>query len=345
MKRIIICADGTWNRPEDKVGTDFPTNVMKYANAIKPIASEGTEQVVFYDWGLGSYHDENTAGAIGTGIDKNIKDNYRFIVQNYAPGDEIFLFGFSRGAYTVRSLCGLINNCGILKRKHAKWIETAYRKMYRSKKESRKPEAHEAIDFRDKYSHASRKINFVGVWDTVGALGIPLGIFKELNENKYSFHNDKIGPNVKVARHALSIDELRKPFKPTIWKERAGVDLKQVWFAGVHADIGGSYKPDDRGMTLSDTALEWMMNESKQHGIAFEPHLKQELKYDAIAKKHNQYKGLFYKSFGPHVRKITPGTYIHKSVKKRFEQDTRYRPDTLMKYLRSTGATWPHLKP
>lgn len=118
MKRIVICADGTWNRPE-KDPEDQPTNVLKLARAVKPVASDGIAQQVFYDWGLGSYHDTVVASTTGRGINKNIMGNYRYLVQNYAPGDEIYLFGFSRGSYTVRSLCGLINNCGILKRPDA----------------------------------------------------------------------------------------------------------------------------------------------------------------------------------------------------------------------------------
>ena len=115
-KRIVVCADGTWNRPEKNLKEDVPTNVIRLARAVSPVAGDGMPQQVFYDWGLGSYHDEWSAGTMGSGIHKNIMDGYRYIVQNYSPGDELFLFGFSRGAYTVRSLCGLINNCGILKR-------------------------------------------------------------------------------------------------------------------------------------------------------------------------------------------------------------------------------------
>lgn len=97
MKRIVICADGTWNKPEEDLAKDFPTNVLKFARALAPIDNKGIEQVVFYDWGLGSYHDSATAGAFGSGINKNIADGYRFIVQNYNPGDELFFFGFTAG--------------------------------------------------------------------------------------------------------------------------------------------------------------------------------------------------------------------------------------------------------
>ena len=125
-KRIVICADGTWNRPEKDLKVDFPTNVLRLARAISPMAGDGKPQQVFYDWGVGSYYDEVIGGTTGRGLHKNIMDGYRYIVQNYSPGDEIYLFGFSRGAYTVRCLCGLINNCGILKRPDARLIQQAF---------------------------------------------------------------------------------------------------------------------------------------------------------------------------------------------------------------------------
>ena len=125
-KRIVVCADGTWNRPEKNVNEDVPTNVLRIARAIKPDDGNAVPQQVFYDRGLGSYHDQVTAGVTGKGIHKDIMDGYRYIVQNYSPGDELFFFGFSRGAYTVRSLCGLLNNCGIVKRADARLIQRAF---------------------------------------------------------------------------------------------------------------------------------------------------------------------------------------------------------------------------
>jgi uncharacterized protein (DUF2235 family) len=184
MKRIVVCADGTWNRPEKDLAKDRPTNVLKLARAIQPIDPNQTPQQVFYDWGIGSYYDPIIGGATGHGIDKNIMDDYRYIVQNYSPDDEIFLFGFSRGAYTVRSLCGLINNCGILKRPDARLIQAAF-DHYKKPGKDYHPEGVESRRFRASHSHPSRKVAFVGVWDTVGALGIPfsfLGLLDKKDE-------------------------------------------------------------------------------------------------------------------------------------------------------------------
>lgn len=115
MKNIIICSDGTWQSPE----SDTSTHILRIARGIAPEDAAGNKQVVFYDWGVGSDGNPLTGGATGKGIDKNILDCYRFLVHNYDDGDAVYLFGFSRGAYTVRSLAGLIGNCGILRREHA----------------------------------------------------------------------------------------------------------------------------------------------------------------------------------------------------------------------------------
>ncbi|WP_268746561.1 DUF2235 domain-containing protein [Nitrincola sp. A-D6] len=169
MKRIIICSDGTWQSPE----SDNPTHVLRVARAIAPEDLQGNKQVVFYDWGVGTEGDRVRGGATGAGLDKNIMDIYRFIVHNYDDGDALFLFGFSRGAYTVRSLAGLIRNAGILRREHAELISHAY-ELYRQRSADSRPFKEKSTEFRQLYAVADiTRIRFIGVWDTVGALGIP----------------------------------------------------------------------------------------------------------------------------------------------------------------------------
>ncbi|MDA3791140.1 MAG: DUF2235 domain-containing protein [Desulfobacula sp.] len=157
MANIVICADGTWNRPEEDIEKDFPTNVLKLARAVEPSAG-GVKQHVFYDWGLGSYHNSVSAGTTGRGIHKNILDGYRYIVQNYDLNDHIYLFGFSRGAYTVRALSGLVNNCGILKRPDANLISKAW-KIYKSPLVKNRPGGDASQLFRDNHCHPSRTGN------------------------------------------------------------------------------------------------------------------------------------------------------------------------------------------
>lgn len=342
MKRIVICADGTWNRPEKDLDKDFPTNVLKIARAVKPKDGRVTQQV-FYDWGIGSYYDQTIGGATGRGLHKNIMDNYRYIVQNYSDGDEIYLFGFSRGSYTIRCLCGLINNCGILKRPHAALIQTAF-DHYKNDGDAYHPSGDESVKFREQYSHPSRQIKFVGVFDTVGAMGIPmsfLGLFEDSDE----FYDTKIGSNVNYARHAMAIDEHRKDFEPTIWKERPGVNMKQVWFPGAHTDVGGSYEPDEDGRVLSNYALFWLANESGAIGLKFEPHLLKSLYLeDSFNATLHISRRSFYRVKRPFHRPIEHGegkVYIHQSVKDRWDANEDYRPTNLQKYLRENGNKWP----
>jgi uncharacterized protein (DUF2235 family) len=340
-KRIVICADGTWNRPEKNLEKDVPTNVLRLARAIKPLARDGVPQQVFYDWGIGSYHDRLSAGATGRGLHKNIMDDYRYIVQNYAPGDEIFLFGFSRGAYTIRSLCGMINNCGIVKRPEARLIQSAF-EHYKRSSAPFKPSGPRSIAFRRTHSHASRTIKFAGVWDTVGAMGIPLSFLGFL-EDKDEFYDTEIGSNVSIARHALAIDELRRDFEPTVWNPKPSVDMRQVWFVGAHSDIGGSHNPDPDGSLLSDLSLDWMTRQAGAAGLTFEPFLRQRLRGKATATLHPS-RRKYYRLKKKFFRQIDHGkgpVLIHRSVKERWDADPSYRKRSknLEQYLAVNG--WP----
>jgi uncharacterized protein (DUF2235 family) len=338
-KRIVICADGTWNRPEKDLKEDFPTNVLRLARAIKPFGTGQIPQQVFYDWGVGSYYDSVKGGATGKGLHKNIMDDYRYIVQNYSPGDELYLFGFSRGSYTIRCLCGLINNCGIIKRPDAVLIQKAF-SHYKKSGTAYAPDGSESIKFRNQHSHRSREIRFVGVWDTVGAMGIPIS-FLGLFNDKDEFYDTKIGKNVRIARHAMAIDEHRSDFEPTIWNPRENMDLKQVWFTGAHSNIGGSYKPDKDGSLLSDNALAWMIKEAKKSGLTIEPHLARSINQSPLATLHNSRRS-FYRVKKKQYRPIAHGkgpVLIHESVKLRWDQDSKYRPKNLVEHVKNHG--WP----
>ncbi len=338
-ENIVICADGTWNRPEEDVESDVPTNVLRLARAIKPWKTKTHSQHVFYDWGVGSYYAKVSGGVTGRGIHKNIMDAYRYIVQNYDTGSKVYLFGFSRGAYTVRSLCGLINNCGILKRPDARLIEKAFA-HYKKEGKDFAPDGDKSVRFRKEYSHESREIQFVGVWDTVGALGVPVSLLGLLDRTD-EFYDTKLGPNVKIARHALAIDEQRADFEPTLWVPRDGLDLKQVWFSGVHSDIGGGYTPDKKGRLASDFPLEWMITEAEAAGLCFEDHLRKSLNPSIKAPLHRSRRHIYRlrrrlhrPMYHPHLR-----TGIHSSVKKRYESVKSYRPKNLTAYLSAFG--WP----
>jgi uncharacterized protein (DUF2235 family) len=333
-KRLIICSDGTWNKPNQKDrGQVCPSNVYKISRAIRPVAADGREQLVFYDQGVGTGGglDRWTGGAFGHGLDKNIEDNYRFIVENFVEGDEVYFFGFSRGAYTVRSTAGLIRNSGILKREFIQKIPEAMR-LYR--RQDVHPDSEIAKNFKDDYAYVTR-IKFIGVWDTVGALGIPVGWLRWITRKKYEFHDVQLSRQVENAFHALAIDERRRTFSPTLWKIRQDgrQQVKQVWFAGVHSNIGGGYA--DSG--LSDVTLMWMKENASRCGLEFdEDYIRQNIKPNPLGEIRDSKTGIF-KLFSDYLRLLMTREdgreRIHDNALQRFEESPDYKPQNLKSYL------------
>jgi len=282
-KRLVVCADGTWNEPTPK-DDGTPTNVFKIACAITPCAADGVRQVVYYHPGVGTgwdMLDKVLGGATGVGISKNILDAYVFLMCNYEPGDFLWFFGFSRGAYTVRSLGGLIRNSGIPRPDRFDKLWDAY-DLYRRRDDRSHPRSDEAANFREEYTYRESRppadprgrdtsITFVGVWDTVGALGVPGGLSRYLRKRALSFHDCQLSRYIDHAYQALAIDEHRPAFSPTLWTKRdpgdlPGQTMEQVWFAGVHSNIGGGYP--DTG--LSDEAFEWLTSKATAYGLEIE---------------------------------------------------------------------------
>ncbi len=265
-KRLVVCCDGTWNIPDQKC----PTNVTKIALALASEDARGVQQRVFYHRGVGTNRRERVrGGAFGAGLSRNVIDAYRFLVKNYEPGDELYFFGFSRGAFTARSTVGLLRNAGVLRPEHEDRIAEAYA-LYRSRTDTKTPRGREATLFRRSYSHEP-DVKFIGVWDTVGALGIPVSgsrLIARVNR-RWGFHNTDLSTKVGGAFQALAIDEQRRPFKPALWRVQKDAPATQVveqaWFSGVHSDVGGGY-PDH---SLSDIALLWMVERARKFDLAF----------------------------------------------------------------------------
>lgn len=345
MKRIILCADGTWNlrdQVDEKTGRRRPTNVTKVARAVLPRSAAGIDQVVYYHDGIGTRGplDKLTGGAFGKGIEENIRNLYRFIVYNYEPGDELYFFGFSRGAFTVRSLAGFMNLVGLVEKDDDYFVPDIYA-CYEKGNRPGSPE----------WSHAFRKvqgaracppIRFIGVWDTVGALGAPGVVGKvasALNGNKYGCHEVALHPTVEHAYHALALDERRKPFKPTFWTRPqgwAGV-LEQAWFAGVHSNVGGGYSPDG----LANEALHWMVEKSEALGVEFDQTYLKPFRPCFNAVLHDSMSSK-YRLFGPYVRPVgehlLDGERIHQSVIDRRTHLNDYRPPNLEQFLTKHSA-------
>jgi catechol 2,3-dioxygenase-like lactoylglutathione lyase family enzyme len=274
MKRLVVCCDGTWNKPD----SENVTNVEKIARTVQsdPAATAGVHQLVYYISGVGagSYEaDRLLGGAFGFGLFHNVIACYRFLAQNYAPGDEVFILGFSRGAYTARSVAGMLASVGLLTK--VALVEERLPEAVHLYQRTAMPagELGESVDeFR--HDHCNDvEVTFLGVFDTVGALGVP-GFEKETPR----FHSVQLSDQVRCARQALAIDEPRLKFEPTLWEApptgvphpvTADPRVKQVWFEGAHSDVGGGYAETG----LSDTALLWMAREAHAAGLVFDAEL------------------------------------------------------------------------
>ncbi|HVQ18886.1 MAG TPA: DUF2235 domain-containing protein [Actinomycetes bacterium] len=268
VKRLVVCCDGTWNKPDSK----NITNVEKIARTVQsdPESTGGDYQLVYYlsGVGTGSYAaDRLLGGAFGFGLFHNVIASYRFLAQNYEPDDEIFIIGFSRGAYTARSVAGMVGRVGLLtKRSLVEEKLPAAVHMYQ------RTDLHEGAfgesveEFKHDHCHPA-KVAFLGVFDTVGALGVP-----GFNRLAPRFHDVQLSDQVLRARHALAVDETRLKFAPTFWEAPAdspGTEdqrVKQVWFEGAHSDVGGGYSETG----LSDTSLLWMAREAHDAGLVFD---------------------------------------------------------------------------
>ncbi|MPY64658.1 DUF2235 domain-containing protein, partial [Streptomyces spongiae] len=296
----------------------------------------------------------------GVGLSRNVIDAYRFLVHAYEPGDELYLFGFSRGAFTARSLAGLVRNSGILRREHSGRVKKAWA-LYRDRIET--PSGAASTLFRRAFSYEP-EIHFIGVWDTVGALGIPVpgpGWTKpvvDMVNRRWAFHDTELSSHVKGAFHALAIDEQRSAFRPTLWSRQPGTaddaqELRQVWFAGVHSDIGGGY-PET---SLSDIALLWMVHHARRYGLEFDtralspsgpremsPGRSTEFRVRPLVmgELHDSRTGL-YRVADPLHRPIgraakgsdglDTGQYLAVPARERHDGDAAYRPPELEKYL------------
>jgi hypothetical protein len=300
MTNLVVCCDGTWNTAEQRHdGVPVPTNVVRLYNAVAD-DNKGVEQLKYYHPGVGTeagWWDRAMGGATGKGLNHNIMSAYYWLCHNYRSDADIYLFGFSRGAYTVRSLTGMIARCGLLKLDQVKpdqlWsrIEHVFQRGYRDRAETISDWKKRKWAFHTNKQSTEIPIHMVGVWDTVGALGIPndLGILNLLDaSDEHMFHDTTLGKSVRHARHAVALDEIRASFQPTLWTG-THPDAKQVWFPGVHCDVGGGY----RETGLSDGALRWMIDEAKAVGLAFDVAMEEQVRPDPRGVLHESYTDVF----------------------------------------------------
>ena len=377
-KRLIACCDGTWldstmGLVNEKI--PVPSNVTRISRAIKAKSSDGIAQIVFYQPGVGTEGgiiSRVVGGATGEGLSGDIRETYAFLANNYSKGDEIFLFGFSRGAFTARSVAGLIAGAGLLTKSGLPDLAVVFKDFQQRRNPNyvpanpdvpfpRKPSAsdpryRETLE-QEGLTRLGINIKVVGVWDTVGSLGIPrvgwLSRFRLLDQSteEFRFYDTSLDNCIENAYQALALDENRTAFSPAVWEKPQGntTNLRQVWFPGVHSNIGGGYP--DQG--LANITLAWMMSQLTPF-IDFDPdyildaydetklHYKetdQKPRPWSFGKIYNSLKGIYLLD-GPMTRtpgmyfRIDPNTgqptskplrqtneYVHASVRTRLELD------------------------
>ena len=318
MKRIIICADGTWNDRDQinkETGKRRPTNVTKVARAIRSRAHDGVDQIVCYHDGVGTGGplDRLTGGAFGHGMEANIRVLYRFIVYNFEPNDELYLFGFSRGAFTVRSLAGFMHRFGLVEKDDDYYVPDIY-DCYETNAQPGSAVWTKAFH-RVAATRPCPPIRFVGVWDTVGALGAPGFLGRVINPGKYKYHAVGLNPSIERAYQALAIDERRKPFVPDVWSRPPGWTgtLEQAWFPGVHSNVGGGYWPDG----LANEALHWIVGKAEDLGLELDRTYLANFLPCFNTVLHNSMSRM-YRMMGPAVRTVgaaaAGGEMLHQST-------------------------------
>ncbi|KAJ4305507.1 hypothetical protein N0V90_001038 [Kalmusia sp. IMI 367209] len=286
FKRLIVACDGTWLNSDNGMingKLSVPSNVTRISRAIKAVSQDGIPQIVNYHFGVGSQGgrlNRIISGTTGEGLGDNVREAYSFLANNYHPGDEIFLLGFSRGAFTARSIGGLIGEIGLLTKKGLNSLPEVFEDVQHRRDPKYVPK-NPNIPFTNKPSASSPryadelerrgltrldiKIKVIAVWDTVGSLGTPrFGFLQKLGlqsaeSKEMAFYDTKLSNCIENAFQALALDEKRSAFSPAVWEKPEGnrTTLRQVWFPGVHSNTGGGY--DDQ--QLANITLAWMMSQ------------------------------------------------------------------------------------
>lgn len=364
-KRLAVFLDGTWNTVGDN------TNVWRLKSLCSSVGADGVLQLVYYDAGLGTQFGEKVRGGMfGYGLNKNLQDAYEWLIDNFNEGDELFIFGFSRGAYTARSLAGFLALCGLLQPGAPLSIKQLF-KRYRLEDEPRTIREliadNNANKLGDttledrwvlKYSRAI-PIKMVAVWDTVGALGIPAFNFKNVSRSSFKWLHTGLRTPIDHGFHAVAIDEHREAFAQTLWTKNTRKDgtsaaprplssVEQRWFAGAHANVGGGCEND----LLAQLPLQWIMKKATLHGLAF----RSQIEHDAgvhqspISDSYSEFAKGWYKivKFGTRYYRVigaapietadyvqgTVNETIDASVFDRWRAHESYRPHNIIDWAK-----------
>lgn len=344
MKRIIVSLDGTWQTRDQ----DNPTNIKLIHDSIAPVSADGVEQIKQHFDGVGTKGGKLKrmfSGLTGADLEDRIKEAYKYIVENYEDGDEVVLSGFSRGAFTARTLNGMIYKSGIIDPNKVEDLDKAIDEAYDFYKTNHKPNSKHGIKFREENSKDNRPQTVLACFDTVGSLGVPVQLktLACIFNGAHEFHDTRVNRNTKHAFHIAAIDEQRKNFPLTPMQSCKGADtvVKQLWCVGNHGAIGGGSE-DNEHKPLSDIAgLSMIELLTKEYGLGFDAEkVKENFNPDVQIKPESDFKheGLLWKITGLNeYRVIDMKQQFDYSVHERWKSNDQYRPAQLKKFSDDQG--------
>lgn len=376
-QRLAVFLDGTWNTQDDN------TNVWRMKLMCATHSADGVPQLSHYDPGVGTrWYDRLTGGAFGQGLDVNIRQAYQWLMEQYDDGDEVYIFGFSRGAYTARSLAGMIAKCGLLCPESPLPVVQVYERyargpaalpIYQLDYNARHGTGKFSLEEQWLLRHSRRiPIKFIGVWDTVGTLGVPVGNIPGISRRTLGYHFTRLSNIFKNVYQALAVDEHRAAYNPVLWTRfipkalhpadsAPGAEdhlpeqiVEQRWFAGAHANVGGGYRNDP----VSQIPLEWLQRKATEAGLNFrrtitldgtECHNPIRDSYAEFLRgayrvwRSATFRGRYYRPIGaPRVEKRegwveTVNEIVDESVFRRWREIPTYRPVNVAEWARRTG--------
>lgn len=327
----VIILDGTMSTLERGHET--------HAGVLYRLCCERRPQMsVFYEAGIQWHSWRRTPDVLlGRGINQQICKAYGYLASRYRPGDRIFLIGYSRGAYAVRSLAGVIDLVGLLKAEHANMrnIRTVYRHYKLA------PQSATAKLFKDKFCHSQTPIEMVGVWDTVKALGLRLPILRKFTQTRHAYHNHTLGHGIRNGYQALALDETREVYNPVMWEDEPGFPghVEQVWFRGSHGDVGGQLSGFEAARPLANISLMWMLDKAADRGLPLPENWRARFYTDATAPSSGTWRGWAKIFLWRHRRQV--GRFSSEQIHPTANPET-HRPSRLSQKIRRIFVNAPH---